>query len=171
MTTRLAAGIFLLTLAMPAAHGVDLDRPEVEAFIAMMVSEHDYDQQVLRDILDEAEYKESIIEAISKPAEKTLDWGDYRKIFLTDERINAGAKFWRDNREALEDIETTTGVSIEMIVAVIGVETYYGRITGGHRVVDALSTLAFYYPPRSKFFRSELEHFLLLIREEDMEAD
>lgn len=170
MKNRLAAGIALLTIAMPAVHAVELDKPNVEAFIASMVDEHDYDREVLRDILGDAEKKESILEAISKPAEKTLNWAEYRKIFLTDERINAGAKFWREHREALEDIESRSGVPIEMLVGIIGVETYYGRITGGHRVVDALATLAFYYPPRSRFFTSELEHFLLLIREEGMEA-
>ena len=170
MTTRLAAGIALLIIAMQTVHAVELDKPNVEAFITSMVNDHDYDREVLLDILGEAEKKESILEAISKPAEKTLTWAEYRPIFLTEERIRAGVKFWRDNREALEDIETRTGVPIEMIVGVIGVETYYGRITGGHRVLDALSTLAFYYPPRSKFFTSELEHFLLLIREEGMEA-
>ena len=170
MTTRLAAGIALLTIAMPVAHAVELDQPNVEAFITSMVDEHDYDREALRDILGEAEKKDSILEAISKPAEKTLTWAEYRKIFLTKERINAGANFWRENREALEDIAGQTGVPIEMLVGIIGVETYYGRITGGHRVLDALATLAFYYPPRAKFFSSELEHFLLLIREEGMEA-
>jgi membrane-bound lytic murein transglycosylase B len=170
MTTRLAVCIALLTIAMPAVHAVELDKPNVETFIAKMVDEHDYDREVLRNILGEAEKKESILEAISKPAEKTLTWAEYRKIFLTKERINAGAKFWREHREALEDIEARSGVPIEMLVGIIGVETYYGRITGGHRVVDALATLAFYYPPRSRFFTSELEHFLLLIREEGMAA-
>jgi membrane-bound lytic murein transglycosylase B len=155
---------------MPAVHAVELDKPNVETFIAKMVDEHDYDREVLRDILGEAEKKDSILEAISKPAEKTLTWAEYRKIFLTKERISAGAEFWREHREALEDIEARSGVPIEMLVGIIGVETYYGRITGGHRVVDALATLAFYYPPRSRFFTSELEHFLLLIREEGMAA-
>jgi membrane-bound lytic murein transglycosylase B len=171
MMTRLAAGTVFLILAMPAAHAVDLERPNVQAFMASMVDEHDYDPELLRDILGDAEKKESILEAISKPAERTLNWAEYRAIFLTDERIEAGAAFWRDNRAALEDIEQRTGVPIEILVGIIGVETYYGRITGGHRVIDALATLAFYYPPRSKFFLGELEHFLLLIREEDMDAD
>ena len=170
MTNRLAAGIVLLLLSLSPARAVDLDRPDVEAFIAAMVEQHDYDREQLRDILGEAEMKNSIIEAISKPAEKTLTWAEYRQIFLTRERIDAGADFWRDNREALEDIESRTGVPVEIIVGIIGVETYYGRITGGHRVLDALATLAFYYPPRSRFFRSELVQFLLLIREEGMDA-
>ena len=170
MTYRSAAGIVLLLLSMNSAYAVDLDRPDVDAFITAMVEQHDYDRETLRDILGEAEKKDSIIDQISKPAEKTLTWAEYRPIFMTKERINAGAAFWEEHRDALEDIETRSGVPIEILVGIIGVETYYGRITGGHRVIDALATLAFYYPPRSKFFRGELEHFLLLVREEKMQA-
>ncbi len=170
MTYRSAAGIILLLSSVSSAYAVDLDLPDVDAFITTMVRQHDYDRETLRDILGEAEKKDSIIDQISKPAEKTLTWAEYRPIFITKERINAGARFWEENRDALEDIETRSGVPIEILVGIIGVETYYGRITGGHRVLDALTTLAFYYPPRSKFFRGELEHFLLLVREEKMEA-
>ncbi len=170
MTYQSAAGIVLLLLSLSSAYAADLDRPDVNAFITTMVEQYDYDRETLRDILGEAEKKDSIIELISKPAEKTLTWAEYRPIFITKARVNAGAKFWRENREALEDIESRSGVPIEIMVGIIGVETYYGRITGGHRVLDALATLAFDYPPRSKFFRSELEHFLLLVREEDMKA-
>lgn len=170
MTPRPAAGIVFLLLFSFPSHAVDLDRPDVEAFMDMMVRQHDYDRGDLRDILGEAEKKDSILDAISRPAEKTLSWGEYRKIFLTKERINAGADFWLEHRETLDDIATRTGVPIEMLVGIIGVETYFGRITGGHRVLDALATLAFHYPPRSKFFRGELEHFLLLVREEEMRA-
>ena len=169
MTYRSAAGIILLLLSMSSTYAVDLDRPDVDAFIATMVEQHDYDRETLRDILGEAEKKDSIIDQISKPAEKTLTWAEYRPIFITKERVNAGATFWEENRDALEDVETRSGVPIEILVGIIGVETYYGRITGGHRVLDALTTLAFYYPPRSKFFRGELEHFLLLVREEKMQ--
>ena len=170
MTYRSAAGIVLILLTKNSANAVDLDRPDVNAFITSMVEQHDYDRETLRDILGEAEKKDSIIEQISKPAEKTLTWAEYRRIFITKERINAGVKFWDENRETLEDIETRSGVPVEILVGIIGVETYFGRITGGHRVLDALATLAFDYPPRSKFFRSELEHFLLLVREENMNA-
>ena len=169
MTIRLATGVvFLLLFAVPAL-AVDLGHPNVKAFIDTMVQQHDYDRETLHDILGEAEKQQSVLDAISRPAEKTLSWAEYRPIFITKERINAGARFWRDNREELEDIEERTGVPVEIMVGIIGVETYYGRITGGYRVLDALATLAFYYPPRSKFFRSELEQFLLLIREEDMD--
>ena len=170
MTFRLTAGVALLSLLAPLAQAVDLDRPDIESFVDAMVAQHDYDREALLGILGQAEKQQSVLDAISRPAEKTLEWGEYRKIFLTPERIEAGAQFWRDNRAELEDIARRTGVPVEMIVGIIGVETYYGRITGGYRVLDALATLAFYYPPRSKFFRSELEQFLLLVREEGMDA-
>jgi len=170
MTSRLAAGMAFLLLFVSPTYAVDLDRPDVKAFIKTMVNEHDYDCDKLRDILSQAEMKHSIIDQISKPAEKTLTWAEYRPIFMTKQRVRAGAAFWRENSETLEDISARSGVPIEILVGIIGVETYFGRITGGHRVLDALSTLAFFYPPRARFFRGELEQFLLLVREEDMLA-
>ncbi len=169
MTYRFAAGIASFLLFVSPAYAVDLDRPDVQAFIKSMVKEHDYDRARLRDILSQAEMKRSIIDQISKPAEKTLTWAEYRPIFMTKERIDAGTAFWRENRVVLENICASTGVPVEILVGIIGVETYFGRITGGHRVLDALATLAFFYPPRAKFFRDELEQFLLLVREENMQ--
>jgi len=170
MIHRLLAGIALFLVMAPAAYAVDVDRPDIDAFIESMVSEHDFDRDDLVHILGQAEVKESILEQIRKPAEKMLTWAEYRPIFMTAERVQAGANFWRENRASLDDISRSTGVPSEIIVGIIGVETYYGRITGGHRVLDALTTLAFYYPPRAKFFRRELEEFLLLVREEEMQA-
>jgi len=170
MTYRFAAGIALFLLATSPSFAIDLDRSDVKSFMKTMVKKHDYDEAELREILGQAETKDSIIELISKPAEKTLTWGEYRPIFMTHERVQAGAAFWRENRDALQGIAGSTGVPIEILVGIIGVETYFGRITGGHRVIDALTTLTFDYPPRAKFFRGELEQFLLLIREEEMQA-
>ena len=170
MIHRLLAGIALFLVMAPAGRAVDVDRPDVDAFIESMVSEHEFDRDDLVRILGQAEVKESILEQIKKPAEKTLTWAEYRPIFITAERIQAGANFWRENRASLDSISSSTGVPSEIIVGIIGVETYYGRITGGHRVLDALTTLAFYYPPRAKFFRRELEEFLLLVREEEIQA-
>jgi membrane-bound lytic murein transglycosylase B len=171
MKNRLTAGIaFMLAFSYPTL-AIELDQANVTAFIDEMVAEHDYERAALEEIFAEAEFKESIIEQISKPAERTLTWADYRPIFMTKERVAAGAEFWREHREALETVSSDTGVPIEIMVGIIGVETYYGRITGGHRVLDALTTLAFYYPPREKFFRSELQEFLLLVREEGMQAE
>lgn len=166
-----AAAILLPIACFNAvASPVDVTRPDVAEFIEEMAEQHDFDRDALRDILGQAEFKASIIEKISTPAERKLTWAEYRKIFMTRERINAGATFWSENREMLERINKETGVSIEMIVGIIGVETFYGRITGRDRVIDALATLAFEYPPRAKFFRNELIQFLLLAREEDIDA-
>ena len=167
------AAIFSVSVACSQAADksfVDVTRPDVAAFIDEMVVEHEFSRDALADVLGQAEIKPSIIKKISTPAEKKLSWGEYRKIFITKERIAAGTTFWLENREMLERIQQESGVSVEMIVGIIGVETYYGRITGKDRVIDALTTLAFDYPPRSKFFRNELVQFLILAREEEIDA-
>lgn len=170
---RLLKGIsatLMLLSATSVAFAIDTDRADVREFIDKMVNEHSYDRDKLIMVLSDAESKESILDAISRPAERTLEWHGYRDIFLKPERIEAGAAFWKENEADLQRISDETGVSIEILVGIIGVETYFGRITGSYRVLDALSTLAFDYPPRSTFFTSELEQFLLLVREEGMDA-
>lgn len=134
-----------------------------------MVEKHGFDDNDLSSILSKAESKEKILEAISRPAEKRLTWNEYRNIFIKDERVKAGANFWLEHKQILENISQETGVTIEILVGIIGVETYFGRFTGGYRVIDALSTLAFDYPKRSAFFTKELEAYLLLTREESMD--
>ena len=171
MTARLLAWAALSLCLLNTAHAIDTDRKDVSAFIDEMVTEHGFERTELVEVLSDAIVKQSIIDAISKPAEKKLTWAEYRKIFITPERITAGADFWREHESLLQRISAETGVSIEMIVGIIGVETYFGRITGKHRVLDALSTLAFDYPPRSGFFRRELQQYLLLVREEGLEAE
>ena len=141
------------------------DTESVDAFINMMVTTHQFDESELNELFQAVEIKEDILKKISSPAEG-LPWYKYRKIFMTDARINGGVKFWQENEPALTAVEKKTGVPAEIIIAIIGVETFYGQKTGNHRVIDALSTLAFAYPPRSKFFLSELENFLLLCRDE-----
>ena len=167
------AAIFALSISCSLAADktyVDVERPEVAAFIDEMVADHDFNRDELAEVLGKAEIKASIIEKISTPAEKKLTWAEYRKIFITKERIAAGTTFWLENRDMLERIHKETGVAVEMIVGIIGVETYYGRITGKDRVIDALATLAFDYPPRQTFFRNELKQFLILAREEELDA-
>jgi membrane-bound lytic murein transglycosylase B len=111
--------------------------------------------------LSGAKTQQSILDAMGKPAE-AKPWRDYRPIFLTDKRIDDGVAFYRDNRELLERVGKEYGVPPEIIVAIVGVETSYGRVTGKYRVLDALSTLAFHYPPRAPFFRGELKQLFLL---------
>jgi peptidoglycan lytic transglycosylase B len=142
--------------------------PEVDDFIDEMVVKHSFDKAELVQTFDEVDVKNSILKAISRPAEKSKPWYDYRKIFITDARIAGGVQFWQQHASSLSRAEQQYGVPAEIIIAILGVETRYGGNVGGYRVLDALSTLAFRYPPRSPFFRSELEHFLLLTREEQM---
>lgn len=169
MIPRLLAGVALYLTATACVLAIDLEQPEVQTFIDTMVEEHAFDREQLRDTLGAAEVKQSILDAIARPAEKTKSWAEYREIFITQERIQAGVQFWADNEDALRAVSESTGVPMEMLVGIIGVETYFGRITGSFRVLDALATLAFSYPPRAKFFRRELEQYLLLVREEGME--
>ncbi|MBK8676849.1 MAG: lytic murein transglycosylase [Cellvibrionales bacterium] len=113
-----------------------------------------------------AEKKQAILDAIARPAEKAKPWKDYRKIFLTDARVDGGVNFWLAHEQTLQAVSSSLQVEPEMIVAIIGIETSYGKNTGSYRVIDALATLAFDYPPRSAFFRQELQNFLLLAREQ-----
>ena len=160
----------LLLLFFANAHGGDYsEKTELHQFIKELVAEHGFDETFLRHVFDQAVYKQSIVDAISRPAEKTLRWKEYRKIFLTDSRIRNGVKFWKSNRETLERAEEAYGVPPSVVVAVIGVETLYGKHMGNYRVLDALTTLAFDYPKRGKFFRRELKEFLLLVREEEQD--
>ncbi|RME34447.1 MAG: lytic murein transglycosylase B [Gammaproteobacteria bacterium] len=137
---------------------------EVDAFIARMAQEHGFAPGQLRAVLSRARIEQRILDAISRPAE-AKPWHEYRRIFLTPARMEQGVAFARRHAGLLEQAERRWGVPPEVITAIIGVETFYGRHTGGYRVIDALSTLAFAYPPRSGFFRRELEQFLLLTRD------
>ncbi|MGZ4993391.1 MAG: lytic murein transglycosylase B [Methylobacter sp.] len=156
---------FALSLLLISCTGNIKDADSVHAFIEQMVSKHQFDESELEDLFDKVEIKQDILKRIASPSEG-LPWYKYRKIFLTEARIDAGVQFWRDNAAALAAAEKQYGVPAEIIVAIIGVETQFGKNTGNHRVIDALSTLAFAYPPRSKFFTDELENFLLLCRDE-----
>lgn len=133
-----------------------------------MVAEYGYDAAELSDVLGRVELSEKVIAAITRPAE-AFPWHRYRSIFLKPGRIKGGAEFWRSNRAQLERAAEKYGVPVEIMVAVIGVETKYGRITGGFKVINSLSTLAFDYPKRSRFFTSELKHYLLLAWDQSLD--
>ncbi|WP_257264002.1 lytic murein transglycosylase B [Endozoicomonas sp. ONNA2] len=148
-----------------------LGRQDVDAFIDELVAEHRFSRTELEDIMAGAERSDRALELISRPAEGTLEWKDYRKIFVTPERIAKGVSFWEDNVETLARVEQELGVPANIIVAIIGVETYYGRQTGGFKVLDALTTLGFDFPRRGEFFRKELKNFLLLAREQNLDVD
>ena len=146
-------------------------REDVKQFINEMVEQHDFDRAYLENRFSMAEKLDSVLEAIARPAEKRLTWKQYRPIFVTDKRSSKGKTFMAEHRETLLRAEKEFGVPVEIIAAIIGVETYYGKHTGKYTVFDSLTTLGFDYPPRSKFFKSELKEFLLLSKEENISVD
>ncbi|NLO79396.1 MAG: lytic murein transglycosylase B [Xanthomonadaceae bacterium] len=167
LLTGIAAG--LLVCASPAfAQPRFGQADELEEFIQAVASRHDFEAAELRRLLEQAEPRQDIIDAISNPAER-LPWHRYRPIFLRSERIEHGVAFWNKHADLLQRISAEYGVPPEILVAIVGVETFYGRYKGRHRVLDALATLGFNYPPRAEFFRRELEQFLLLVREEGLD--
>lgn len=161
----IASLIFLSTVISPLAQAEIDDQVAVQKFTGKMVDQHQFAADALAKLFKSVEIKPNIIAAMTRPAEG-MPWYKYRKIFMRDSRIQGGVKFWQANQASLKLTAQRYGVPEEIIVAIIGVETLYGERTGGHRVIDALATLAFDYPKRSKFFLSELEQFLLLCREE-----
>ncbi|MEN8213486.1 MAG: lytic murein transglycosylase B [Pseudomonadota bacterium] len=158
-----AAGIALLaatnSFALPA---------QEQQFVTRMAAKHGFDAALLSQQLQQARHRPSIIKAMSRPAE-AKPWHQYRAIFLKQKRIEAGRAFMRKYRKELQRAEETYGVPPHIIAAIIGVETLYGENTGSYPVLEALRTLAFGYPKRAKFFRSELEHYLLMAREESLD--
>lgn len=148
-----------------SAHADYSGNTDAQRLIDELVEEEGLSRADLETVIESASYQQSIVDAMNRPAEKTLTWGEYQDIFMRENRISGGAEFWRENAEVLQQAELEFGVLAQYIVAIIGVETLYGRITGNYRVVDALATLAFDYPARSTFFRSELKHFLTFTAE------
>lgn len=141
------------------------NHPQAQHFIDTMVANQGFERGYLQQLMAQAERKDAILVVISRPAEKTKAWKDYRNIFITERRIREGREFMRAHAKTLARAEQQFGVPANIITAIIGVETYYGGNKGSYRVLDALATLAFDYPPRSTFFSKELEQYLLLIDE------
>lgn len=167
---RLCAALLALFLAAlarsaPPEPAPYAGRPEVRAFIRQMVKQHALDGRELRQLFARAKREQAVLDAI-RPASSEADqsWEIYRSIFVNPKRISAGLEFWSRYGDVLARAQRVYGVPEEYIVAIIGVETFYGRHTGRWRVVDALTTLAFDYPPRAEFFRRELTNYLLFAR-------
>jgi membrane-bound lytic murein transglycosylase B len=152
--------LLLLSLSAQAVQMVGIPQ-----FVDEMVEKYQFDRDELDAIFQRAEHRPDVIEAIDKPATKK-PWPEYRAAFINNLRVSKGLEFWRKHRKALNRAEQQFGVPQEIIVALIGVETLYGQQTGKYRTLDALSTLAFDYPRRADFFRSELAEYLLLAHEQ-----
>jgi len=140
-----------------------------EEFINDMVSKHNFGKLYLTQLLGKAKIKSSILKIMSRPAGKARPWYKYRNAFIDNKRIKAGVKFWQENAQDLLRAEKVFGVPAKIIVAIIGVETIYGQITGNFRVIDALTTIAFHYPRRADYFREELAHYLIFTHNEGLD--
>jgi len=162
-TCAFAVGIVLAAPLM-ATH------PGASEFARDVAAETGLDEAWILEVLAGAEYKQTIIDAITRPAE-SKPWHEYRRIFLDQARIESGVEFWRANRGLIEQVSEHYGVAAPFVLAITGVETRYGMVTGGYRVLDALVTLGFYYPRRAEFFAGELAEFFRLAREEELPLD
>lgn len=157
------------TTTVPVAATPPLKPEEkIALFISATSKKYNIPENEIRATLDQAQYRQSIIDAITRPAE-AKPWKAYRPIFITEARINNGRKFMAEHRDELKRVEDRTGVPAEIIVAIIGVETSYGGNMGSFKVLDALYTLGFYYPKREAFFSSELAHLFELSRVEQFD--
>jgi membrane-bound lytic murein transglycosylase B len=155
--------------ARAAIQGFDLKRPEIRRFAREVARRDALSRRGVLRLLARAHPQPQIIDRMNRPAERVLEWWEYRQLFLTPKRIDEGVRFWLDHRDVLERVATEQGVPPEYLVAILGCETFYGRDTGRDRVLDALATLAFDYPERGQYFRGELEQFLLLVREDHLD--
>jgi len=163
-----AAAISIGTI--PSVQALEVKKyPELKAFVSEMTEKHGFSATQLNRMFRCAKLRPEIIEAIERPKE-LLPWYEYRKNFITDDSINRGTLFWSKHERELSLAQNEYGVAPEVVVAILGVETRYGRNAGNFPIIDALTTLMLQYPARSAFFRSELEEFLLLTRETGLDA-
>ncbi|MCU7815210.1 MAG: lytic murein transglycosylase B [Candidatus Thiodiazotropha sp. (ex Lucinoma kastoroae)] len=169
ITTKIVL-LSTLTLTTAACAYTQKQTSEFREFAVEMEQKHGFEVDQVENLLTSTQFRDDIIAAITRPAESKA-WHEYRPIFLKPDRIAGGVKFWQENEALLEAVSQKYGVPAEIIVAIIGVETRYGRHTGRYRVIDSLTTLAFGYPKRADFFRRELEEFLLLAREEKVDLE
>ena len=150
------------------ASAVDFEEyPAAKDLVAELSTDSGLDSAWVEAIVRDSVYMESIIKAITRPAEK-FPWHRYRKIFITDSNAELGVNFWNRHEKTLTRAENEFGVDAAIIVAIIGVETRFGRITGRHRVIDSLVTLVLGYPRRKEFFQKELAEFIRLADEENL---
>ena len=161
----LAAALIHSATAAPVRE-FDLTRPDIQQFIAQTSARTGLPAEQISQVLAAAQPQPAIITAMEKPAERVLPWWQYRERFMQSQRIRDGLRFWQQQADTLAQVEDRYGVPAEYLVAILGVETQYGRVTGRYKVLDALVTLAFDYPPRAPYFQQELEQLLLLMRDD-----
>lgn len=169
MKYKTIIGLLICCFFMPAFADDYTQRADVQQFMASFAKKYPNYTLDVEQILRSGKRQQSILDAISKPAERVLTWRQYRNIFLEPKRLAQGVEFWQQHRKIIEQVAEEYQVEPEVFLAILGVETRYGRLVGNYRVLDALLTLGFDYPPRAKFFASELEQFLLLLAEQQFD--
>ena len=173
-TVSIRKKVALLTASFSLAFGLSLPayseegfKPsDIDGFINELVRDEGFSRSELEKMFKKVEFKPRIVELISKPAERRLTWWEYRNLFINDLRVQQGVDFWKQHKKVLDQASKEYGVPQSVIIGILGIETGFGRNSGGFRVVDALSTLGFGYPRRATFFRKELKEFLVLAREQ-----
>ena len=158
--------ISVFAISFHSAQATNDQETERSLLIDELIQEHGFDEQYVLNIFDNMKFLPELIESISRPAERTKTWPEYKKIFVTNKRIAAGVLFAKQHEEIISRAAREMGVPKKILLGILGVETSFGRIQGNYKVVDSLYTLATGYPPRSKFFRSELINLFYLCREE-----
>lgn len=143
-----------------------VERNDVKTFINMMVNKHHFNREKLNTLFANIKLRPEVLESLKKPYE-AKPWYIYRKHFISQTRVDGGVVFWKKHQKALAKAEKEYGVPAKVIVAIIGVESYYGEQRGKYSVLDTLATIGFDYPKRAKYFQSELAEFLILSREQD----
>lgn len=170
---RIKTALLAVLLGPAALPAAPLDPVAVQTFIVEMVRAHGFEQAALERLFAGTGRSDRILELMTRPAEKVKPWHEYRALFISDRRIRDGVAFWREHEQALARAAERYGVAPEVIIAIIGVETSYGRVTGSYGVLEALATLAFHYPggdaARATFFRRQLEELLLFAREDGLD--
>jgi membrane-bound lytic murein transglycosylase B len=167
MIKHILLALLMFSLSCAQAAGL-ASRPDVNQFINEMVEKNGFKRDYLVALFNKTTIQQSILDAMNRPAEGK-PWYQYRPIFITQDSIDKGVAYYKANQATLKKAEKEYGVPAEMIVAIIGVETRYGKNQGSYAVMDALTTLAFDYPKRAPFFRSELEHFLIFTRDDKLD--
>lgn len=164
------AAFAYISLTLPQSiQAADYSADQAE-FITQLVEKKGFGVEQLQQWLAKAKKQQSIIDAMNRPAEGKA-WHQYRPIFLTNKRTNQGVDFWKKYEKQLQQAEEEFQVPANIIVAIIGVETFYGRIKGSYRVLDALYTLGFHYPKRGKFFRNELAEYFTLAKQQQWQPE
>lgn len=158
--------------SISSVSAVDINQYPVLVKLAdELVVEHQFTKQEVSLILAQAKIQPSVLKAMQNPAEYRFTWGKYRNLFMKPDRIQSGVDFWKQHKDVLAKAEKTYGVPAEIIVAIIGVESKFGKYKGAHKVLDSLVTLSTGYPRRSKFFTDELKHFLVLTRDNHLDVN